>query len=283
LGVISPTKTNVYATRGPIVTSAIKFKEASNFIYTIEDSSIPKMFSGISKLLSNGTLFRRLLTFAGTGSVQSILTMISQNPPSIPIVAGNLSFQFSENDLDNVLLLSGMGTDTSDGTIKLKDIWKNDPGRDMTALDVLDVDFDLNKLTPLFSKMIHQMERIAKTIGKSGVSSFSTPLWDSADVAGNSTIVLHNLGGCSMGNDRNEGVVDNFGKAFKGDGANLTDRYDDLRVVDGGIVPTSLGVNSSLTISALAFRIAEDLVGGQQQYLPVEPVTVGTNTIYFPK
>lgn len=283
LGVISPTKTNVHATRGPIVTSAIKFKEGSNFIYTIEDSSIPKMFSGISKLLSNGTLFRRLLTFAGTGSVQSILTLISQNPPSIPIVAGNLPFQFSENDLDNVLLLSGMGTDTSDGIIKLKDIWKNDPGRDMTALDVLDVDFDLNKLTPLFSKMIHQMERIAKTIGKNGISSFSTPLWDSADVAGNSTIVLHNLGGCSMGNDRNEGVVDNLGRVFKGNGANLTDRYDDFRVVDGGIVPTSLGVNSSLTISALAFRIAEDLVGGQQQYLPVEPVTVGTNTIYFPK
>ncbi|HSA75298.1 MAG TPA: GMC family oxidoreductase, partial [Candidatus Nitrosocosmicus sp.] len=283
LGVINPTKTNVYATKGPIVTSAIKFKEGSNFIYTIEDSSIPKMFSGISKLLSNGTLFRRLLTFAGTGSVQSVLTLISQNPPSIPIVAGNIPFQFSENDLDNVLLLSGMGTDTSDGTIKLKDMWKNDPGRDMTALDVLDVDFDLSKLTPLFSKMINQMERIAKTIGKNGVSSFSTPLWDPADVAGNSTIVLHNLGGCCMGNDRNEGVVDNFGKAFKGNGANLTDRYDDLRVVDGGIVPTSLGVNSSLTISALAFRIAEDLVGGQQQYLPVEPVTVGTNTIYFPK
>jgi choline dehydrogenase-like flavoprotein len=256
LGVINPTKTNVYATRGPIVTSAIKFKEGPNFIYTIEDSSIPKMFSGISKLLSNGTLFRKLLTFAGTGSVQSVLTMISQNPPSIPIVAGSMSFQFSENDLDNVLLLSGMGTDSSDGIIKLKDTWKNDPDRDMTSLDVLDVDFDLSKLSPLFSKMIHQMERIAKTIGKDGLSSFSTPLWDSADIPGNSTIVLHNLGGCSMGNDRNEGVVDDFGKVFKGDGANSTDIYDNLRVVDGGIVPTSLGVNSSLTISALAFRIA---------------------------
>ena len=99
LGVISPTKTNVHATRGPIVTSAIKFKEGSNFIYTIEDSSIPKMFSGISKLLSNGNLFRRLLGFVGTGSIQSILTLISQNPPSIPIAAGNISFQFSENDL----------------------------------------------------------------------------------------------------------------------------------------------------------------------------------------
>lgn len=153
----------------------------------------------------------------------------------------------------------------------------------MTALDVLNVDFDLNKLSPLFSKMIQQMEGIAKTIGKDGVSSFSTPLWDSTDIPGNSTIVLHNLGGCSMGNNRNEGVVDNFGKLFKGDGANLTDVYDELRVVDGGSVPTSLGVNSSLTISALAFRIAEDMVGEQQKFLPVEPVTMGSNTIYFPR
>ena len=86
-----------------------------------------------------------------------------------------------------------------------------------------------------------------------------------------------------MGNDRNEGVVDNFGKVFKGNGANLTDRYNDLLVVDGGIVPTSLGVNSSLTISALAFRIAEDIVGGRQKYLPVEPIMVSSTTVYFPR
>ncbi len=85
-----------------------------------------------------------------------------------------------------------------------------------------------------------------------------------------------------MGIDRNDGVVDNLGKIFKGDGANVTDRYDELRVVDGGIVPTSLGVNSSLTISAVAFRIAEDIVG-LQKYLPVEPVGVGSNTVYFPR
>ena len=49
LGVVNPTKTNIHATRGPIVTSAIKFNEGPGFVYTIEDSSIPKMFSGISK------------------------------------------------------------------------------------------------------------------------------------------------------------------------------------------------------------------------------------------
>jgi cholesterol oxidase len=126
------------------------------------------------------------------------------------------------------------------------------------------------------------MDRIAKHVGENGSSSFSTPLWDPGDINGSSTIVLHNLGGCCMGKDRNNGVVDNFGRVYKGTGATLTDNYPDFYVADGGVVPTSLGVNSSLTISALAFRIAENIVGSPS-FLPVEPVMIGANTIYFSK
>jgi len=80
-----------------------------------------------------------------------------------------------------------------------------------------------------------------------------------------------------MGKDRNNGVVDNLGEFTK---ATPTDFYPEFYVVDGGIVPTSLGVNSSLTISALAFRIAEHIVGSQD-FLPVERVPLTTGTIYF--
>lgn len=281
LGVINPTKTDIHATRGPIVTSAIRFNEGPDFIYTIEDSSIPKMFSGISRLLSQGSSFRQLLGFVGLGSVQQIINMITQNPPSIPVGNTSLPLQISEQDLNNVLLLSGMGTDTSDGTIRLQDQWKNDPNRDMTALNVIDVSFDLNNLVPLFDKMRDSMTRISRHVGHNGASSFSTPLWDPGDVNNNTSIVLHNLGGCSMGKDRDHGVVDTFGRVFKGNGATLTETYSEFYVVDGGIVPTALGVNSSLTISALAFRIAENIVGSSN--LPVEQATLGTKVFYFPK
>jgi GMC oxidoreductase len=283
LGVINPTKTDIYATRGPIVTSAIRFDEGPNAIYTIEDSNIPRMFSGISRLISQGSAFRQLLAFAGLGSIQTIINMITLNPPSIPVNPNvSLPIQISEQDLNNVLLLSGMGTDTSDGTIKLQDSWKNNPNRDMNVLNVLNINFDLNKLVPLFNKMRISMDRIAKHVGENGSSSFSTPLWDPADINGNSTIVLHNLGGCSMGKDRNNGVVDNLGRVYKGTGTTLTDLYQDFYIADGGVVPTSLGVNSSLTISALAFRIAENIVGSAN-FLPVEPVSIGAETIYFSK
>jgi len=85
-----------------------------------------------------------------------------------------------------------------------------------------------------------------------------------------------------MEKDRNHGVVDNFGRVYKGDGIALTDFYPDFYIIDGAFVPTSLGINSSLTISALAFRIAEKIVG-LVDYLPVEAVVIGTETIYFPK
>jgi choline dehydrogenase-like flavoprotein len=174
-----------------------------------------------------------------------------------------------------------MGTDSSDGIVRLQDSWKNNPNRDMNALNVLNIDFDPNKLVPLFTKMRNRMVEIAKHIGEGGSSSFSTPLWDPANASRSLTVVLHNLGGCSMGKDRNSGVVNNLGQVYKGDAAVSTETYPDFYVADGGIVPTSIGVNSSLTISALAFKIAENIV--TSDHLPVEAATIGAKTIYFPK
>jgi choline dehydrogenase-like flavoprotein len=151
----------------------------------------------------------------------------------------------------------------------------------MNASNALDVEFDLNKLVPLFTKMRNSMQRISNEIGKNGASSFATPLWDPNDVNSSATIVLHNLGGYSMGKDIDHGVVDNFGRVFKCNGITLNDLYPDFYIVNGGIVPSSLEVNSSLTISALAFRIAENMVGPSN--LPVEAVANGIQTIYFPK
>ena len=71
-------------------------------------------------------------------------------------------------------------------------------------------------------------------------------------------------------------------EVYKGNVTSLTDFYQDFYIVDGGIVPSSLGVNSSLTIAALAFKIAENIVG--QTNLPIETGTLSDGkTYYFPK
>jgi choline dehydrogenase-like flavoprotein len=125
------------------------------------------------------------------------------------------------------------------------------------------------------------MTRIATEIGEKGQDSFTTPLWDPKpeNIQNNLTAVVHNLGGCCMGKDRDNGVVNSMGKVYDANDASLTKTYNNFYVIDGAIIPTSLGINPSLTISALAFRIAENLVGFTN--LPVEKVTLGTDDYYF--
>ena len=65
-----------------------------------------------------------------------------------------------------------------------------------------------------------------------------------------------------MGSDAAEGVVDGQGRVFSGESGRLV--HKGLFVADGSIIPTSLGVNPSLTICALAFRIAEEISGDKR-------------------
>ena len=112
------------------------------------------------------------------------------------------------------------------------------------------------------------MKLFAQKIGKEGENSLVVPLWEapSRRQIFKRQISAHPLGGCPMGNDASDGVVDSFGRVFRGKNGNTT--YPELYVADGSIVPTSLGVNPSLTITALAYRIAFHIVGRRTDYLP---------------
>lgn len=82
------------------------------------------------------------------------------------------------------------------------------------------------------------------------------PLW--SDALGRQLITVHPLGGCPMADSGAAGVVNHLGQVFVDSQSTTT--YGTLIVCDGSIIPTSLGVNPLLTITALAERIAENLV-----------------------
>ncbi len=65
------------------------------------------------------------------------------------------------------------------------------------------------------------------------------------EVLFNIPVTAHILGGCVMGKDETEGVTDSKHKVFG---------YDNMYVVDGSAIPANLGVNPSLSITAMAER-----------------------------
>lgn len=65
-------------------------------------------------------------------------------------------------------------------------------------------------------------------------------------------LTVHPLGGCGMGNDRTLGVVNRSGSVFDAQGAVPDATHAGLLVLDGAIVPTSLGINPALTIATVA-------------------------------
>jgi cholesterol oxidase len=74
----------------------------------------------------------------------------------------------------------------------------------------------------------------------------STPL------LGDGLVTVHPLGGCAMADAAENGVVDQAGRVFSGAAGAAV--HPGLYVMDGAVVPLSLGVNPLLTISALAER-----------------------------
>jgi cholesterol oxidase len=73
----------------------------------------------------------------------------------------------------------------------------------------------------------------------------------------------HPLGGCRMAETAELGVVDHRCEAFGNEG---------LFCMDSSAIPTSLGVNPSLTISAVCERAAAQLVSRAQDFgLPAAP------------
>ena len=63
------------------------------------------------------------------------------------------------------------------------------------------------------------------------------------EVVLNIPTTAHILGGASMGTSPEDGVIDARNRVFG---------YDNLYVVDGSMIPSNLGVNPSLTITAMA-------------------------------
>jgi cholesterol oxidase len=103
---------------------------------------------------------------------------------------------------------------------------------------------------PVYRRLDAALEALVRHAGGSYVKN---PL--AGTLMGHQPATAHPLGGCRIGRERGEGVVDHKSRAFDGrPAAGPTDVHEGLYVMDGAIVPRSLGANPLLTVTALAER-----------------------------
>jgi cholesterol oxidase len=109
----------------------------------------------------------------------------------------------------------------------------------------LHLDWDVTKSAPVIEAIIGLHKLFSE---KTGGKALVPPTWTLL----RELVTPHPLGGCNMGADVANGVVDHKGAVFG---------YTNLYVLDGAIVPRALGVNPSRTIAALAERNARLIAG----------------------
>ncbi|MGJ7496447.1 alpha/beta fold hydrolase [Variovorax sp. RT4R15] len=149
-----------------------------------------------------------------------------------------------------------MGDDGAGGTIHFT-------GDDMPMADAqVRIEWDAVAEQPVFQAQMNALHAAHDAFHGLGGRVLPNPLWsplppfqvlgDPPPAVGAVTTV-HPLGGCRMSDCRETGVVDGWGRVYSSEGATQA-LLCGLAVLDGSIVPVSLGINPSLTIAALAER-----------------------------
>lgn len=112
----------------------------------------------------------------------------------------------------------------------------------------------------------NQLADMTKNLDQ-GASLVANPMWrllppaleDMVSQPRGPVLTVHPLGGCALGASKTDGVVDARGRVFDVNNMNEDPWFGTLHVLDGAIIPGSLGVNPALSISAVALHAAQAL------------------------
>ncbi len=204
----------VSPTQGPTITCAIDFLDGSHDDqqYWIEDGGFPDLIGN----LVTAKLFKK------------------RGKKYQPVLDGLRKAAHGRDPLQHTMPWFSQGIDAADGRIRLGRKWYWPWSR------VLKLDWDIDKSKPLIDAIVATHKQLSKaTDGDPWVP----PSWTLLQ----NLVTPHPLGGCNMGTNRGNGVVDHRGAVFG---------YENLYVVDGAIIPEAIGRNPTRTIGALAERAA---------------------------
>ena len=166
-------------------------------------------------------------------------------------------FQSEDEMTSRMMCVVAMGRDASVGQFRLG------TGSGETRLRVKRTDNLAFHQDPIYEEIRKTLDRLAGVLSPAGKKGeFINPFFNrtATELKADSIALSHPLGGCIIGQDATKGTVDEYGRVFDKTKAGDRPFYEGLYIADGSIVPTALGVNPSLTISALALRIADKII-----------------------
>lgn len=277
VGFLEKSKERASLIRGPVTTSFAHFNTVAgtgpdgkdspttpntDLFHTLEDQGIPPAMASV---FGDGLPLMQRLVDDGAGGgflIRAILRFARKRIPALikEIWRNNREradfFKSEEERISNVMCVVAMGRESALGEFRLGK-------RGETPLRISKPGGKKFWEDPVYDAIIASLKELAKKFRPDGTSyEFFNPfLAATAKAAGAKTIALsHPLGGCRMAKSAADGVVDEFGRAFDKTKTDAQPFYDGLYIADASIVPTALGVNPSLTISALSLRVVERMI-----------------------
>jgi choline dehydrogenase-like flavoprotein len=267
LAFLDETQEPVNLGRGPVQTSVAHFNDKSGEdqakFHIVEDQGIPR---ALSSTVSYGLALVQALTYQRRFWIWVALLreIVSRGVQIITQTLANnrerQKFFESEEELNlKMMCVTASGRAKANGKFTL-----GETRRGESALRIKPMDGQQFHKDPIFAAIVATLN------GNGGLAEqlrppsrpdlkfrnpFLSPTFEALEA--DSVTIPHPLGGCRIGKDGNRGVVDEFGHVF--DTSAPGKHYEGLYVADASIVPSALGVNPSLTISALALRIGENV------------------------
>ena len=209
--------------KGIAITSGI-YPDKNTHIETVRYAKGQDAMSGFATILTGGKI--------GIPRQISFLSSIIKSP--IQFIKSFWPFKWAEKT--TILLV--MQSISNYMRFEYKSRWWRLGRKSMNS------NWNTNEKVPSYIPVANDFaKRFANRVNGMAFSVLPEVLFDTSSTA-------HILGGCIMSDSSETGVIDFSGKIHG---------YNNLYVVDGSIVPANLGVNPSLTITALAEYIMDQI------------------------
>jgi cholesterol oxidase len=242
----NPRPYGIFPTRGPINASHVMFRKGKIQV-NFEDATIPPMVAPYVRAAIDVAEQAATSRHALFSELAAVWKLSFQDFDEAPDLRVPENYMTEAQQLEHTFFFNLMGRAQKSGTFTLDGDNK------------LQLDFQGGLHTdPVYAAMEEIVSAMATAMNGKYVRF---PFWGQGQILTNDLdptrkfVTVHPLGGCVMGTDSSNGVVDTDGKVYN-TVAGATTVHDNLFVADASVIPGPLAVNPTLTIVAMALKIA---------------------------